>query len=114
MQFQRALVQTLKDRAGSNMTEYIHNYASLTMESKTFVASWKGYDEGIPFWVNIVRVVNELLEILHSGQSDFSMLSTGVGKRAMVKEQRSNELGMTSAKQKAGFFQRMRSLLGFL
>lgn len=103
IQFQRGLIQALKDRKDTTLTEYIRNYSALAVESKAFVSSWNQYDENLPFWANTARLVQILQKM---ASKKHAMDDTALTSKRIVPK--------PVAQKQETFFGRIKSLVNFL
>jgi len=60
LHFQRGLIQAMKLQFNGKLTEYIRNYAELSVNSKEFVSSWNLYENNLPFWANTTDLIRQL------------------------------------------------------
>lgn len=61
LQFQRTLIRELGNKS---LTQYIRDYAELSMDAADFVTQWDGYRQNQPYWVNIILLIKDLLRLL--------------------------------------------------
>jgi hypothetical protein len=97
LHFQRGLIQAMKNQFRGRMTEYIRNYAEMSVQSKDFIKRWDRYDYELPFWANTVRLIRDFQKV--------AAIKTVVKKK-------SSKARAKDKSGKTGLMDRMKNILG--